>query len=419
MDTETFLKLSGELMDGFRRVRDLNDKARLESRDLSRREAAEVATIKNRIEEIRAQIPAPNGRMTQHNGRAENPSEKSDLLKPGDSVRSWLRENGHIRPGGFDEPERLSFGAMVRGAVTGNWKDAEAEQRALSGAALGGGGYLLGPELASNVIDRVRNQMRVMQAGATTVPMTTEQLYAARLSGGTTPVSWHSEGDPVSSSDMEFERITFQAKTLPVIVKISAELFEDLSAEASATIEREISTALSLELDRVCLRGTGSDPEPRGILNQADVTLTALGTGSGATLASWDTIVDAVSVVRGYNIEPSSILWASRTQQTIDKLKTSLGAYIEPPSSLDGISRLTTNQIPTDLTVGEKSDCSEVYVGRWSDVLVGVRTDMRFNVRVLNERFIDNLQYGLLVYLRADVQLAHPKAFNVVTGVRA
>jgi HK97 family phage major capsid protein len=70
------------------------------------------------------------------------------------------------------------------------------------------------------------------------------------------------------------------------------------------------------------------------------------------------------------------------------------------------------------LTAGANSDASEIYVGRWSDLLVGIRTDLRFQVRVLNERFIDNLQYGLLCYLRADVALAHPAAFNVVTGAR-
>lgn len=419
MDTDTFLKLSGDLNSNWKRLRDLTSTAEAEKRDLSRRESAEVEKIKRRVDEIRAKLPQTEGRMTQHGARGDQVAEKSDALRPEERVENWMRERGKIPTGDFDAPDRLSFGKMVRGAVTGNWADAEAEQRALSESALGGGGYLLGPQLSSSVIDRCRNAMQVMKAGATTVPLSTEVTYMARLAGGTTPVSWHAEAGLVDTSDMEFERVVFQPKTLPVIVKISAELFEDLSSEASAAIEHEISTALSLELDRACLRGSGSDPEPKGVRNQTDVTITALGTGSGAVLSSWDTIVDAVSVVRAQNIEPSAILWSSRTQQSIDKLKTSLGNYIEPPSSIAEISRLTTNQIPTNLTVGSSSDCSEVYVGRWSDVLVGLRTDMRFNVRVLNERYIDNLQYGLLVYLRADVQLAHPKAFNVLTGVRA
>jgi hypothetical protein len=51
------------------------------------------------------------------------------------------------------------------------------------------------------------------------------------------------------------------------------------------------------------------------------------------------------------------------------------------------------------------------------ELLVGIRTDLRFQVRVLTERFADTLEVGLLTYLRADVQLQHPEGFNVITGV--
>jgi hypothetical protein len=50
--------------------------------------------------------------------------------------------------------------------------------------------------------------------------------------------------------------------------------------------------------------------------------------------------------------------------------------------------------------------------------MVGIRTD--FTLRFLGERYLaDNLQYAFLAYLRADVQVAQPTAFNVDTGVRA
>jgi HK97 family phage major capsid protein len=285
----------------------------------------------------------------------------------------------------------------------------------MSENVLADGGYALGPELSARVIDRVRNAMQVMKAGATTVPMTTQQMYLARMAGGA-DVSWKVEGSPIADSTPTFERITLTAKTLPVLVKISAELFEDASPEAMDTIERELSLALSLELDRACLRGSGVDPEPTGIRNTSGVTLTSLG-ANGAT-PGWDNVIDAVAAVRAANIEPDGILWASRTQQTMDKLKDGMNRYLEPPSSLATVPRLVTNQIPVDLAAGTNSDASEIYVGRWTDLLVGIRTDMRFQVRVLNERYIDNLQYGLLCYLRADVALAHPQAFNVLTGVR-
>jgi HK97 family phage major capsid protein len=122
--------------------------------------------------------------------------------------------------------------------------------------------------------------------------------------------------------------------------------------------------------------------------------------------------------VRALNLEPSAILWSSRTATQLAKVKLSTGEYYPPVPALAGIPRLVTNQIPNNITVGSSSDTSEIYCGDFSQLLVGIRTDLRFSVQVLNERFADNLQVGLLTYLRADVQLQHPEGFTIVTGVR-
>ena len=37
--------------------------------------------------------------------------------------------------------------------------------------------------------------------------------------------------------------------------------------------------------------------------------------------------------------------------------------------------------------------------------------------RALRERYADSLQYGLLAYLRADIALAHPRAFCAIKGI--
>src|SRR5439155_19077547 len=115
------------------------------------------------------------------------------------------------------------------------------------------------------------------------------------------------------------DRVTFTARTLPIMVKLSRELFEDMKPEAAAGIENEIAQALSLELDRACLRGTGTPPEPKGIKNQSGVTTQSLG-ASGAT-PSWDNVIDGVANVRGLNLEPSAILWSSRTATQLSKIK--------------------------------------------------------------------------------------------------
>jgi HK97 family phage major capsid protein len=166
------------------------------------------------------------------------------------------------------------------------------------------------------------------------------------------------------------------------------------------------------------LRGTGSAPEPRGVLNQSGVTLTAHG-ANGTAITNYDFWLDAVGTVRGNNFEPNAQIQAPRSATSLSKLKeATTNAYMAPPAGLAGIPRLNTKQIPINLTVGTSTDCSEIYTGDWSQLMVGIRTD--FQLLFLRERFVaDNLQYAFLAYLRADVQLAQPAAFNVDTGVRA
>jgi len=414
------LALKRELQAKSTRLAEIVDDAKRAGRSLSRRESAEVARLSQEAAELGARVPKFNPRAAQgwrDNALAGGDETSSVTLRPEERMADWCRDRGRAGAIGLDEPGHLSLGKMVRGAVTGSWADAKDEKRALSESALADGGYLLAPGLASQVIDRVRNNMAVMKLGAQTVPMQSPQLYMARLDSGDPP-HWKAEADPIVDSSPEFSRLVFNAHTLPVEIRISAELFDDLSPEATDVIEREISLSLSLELDRACLRGSGIDPEPLGILGQSGVTLTSLG-ASGAMPNYWDTLVDAVSVVRGYNIEPDGVIWSSRTEQYHEKLKNSIGAYVEPPFGIAQVPRVVSNQIPNNITVGSSSSCSEIYVGRWSDVLVGIRDDMRFNIRVLDQRYIDTLSYAFLCWIRADVQLAHPQAFNVVTGVTA
>lgn len=407
------------LIEEMRAILDRADRAG--RRNLTHAEQRDYQRLESRVDQLSKQLgPRFDPRFAQGDPILDvgDVDDGSPVLGPEQRMSDWLRATGRPQPAFLDEledPERFSVGRILRGIATSRWDGAELERRALSEGTDAAGGFLVPEPLAAQLIDRVRNATRAFQAGARTVPMTVDQLSIARLTGGAS-VAWKSEGSAITESNLTFDRVTFTARTLPILVKVSQELFEDLSAEAAALIENEIAAALALELDRVILRGSGTAPEPKGIRNHSGVTVQSLG-ANGATV-TWDHVIDAVANVRNQNHEPNAILWSSRTQQSLDKTKDAQSRYLEPPSSIAPIRRFTSNQVPNNLTVGTSNDCSEIYTGRWSECLVGIRTDLRFRTRVLKERFADNLQIGLLAYLRADVQLAHGEGFNVTTGVR-
>ncbi|MET8683339.1 phage major capsid protein [Streptomyces sp. NPDC004732] len=357
--------------------------------------------------------PASRGNAGGHSLRG------AEVLRKDESFVQWSRDNGH----GGREHEGLNFDKYVKGLVTGEWKDADAERKALSEGTLSAGGYLVPTPLAGNVIDLARNQSRVFQAGAQLVPMTAQTLKIARLTGEGTP-AWRAENAAITPGDLTFDSVTFTARSMARLVVISRELFEDSNPAASGVIANAFAAQIALELDRAALRGSGTAPEPRGILNQSGVTLTSHGT-NGSTIGSppsagvmgWEFLVQAAGAVENNNFTPNAQVMAPRTNQSLSLLRDTTNQYIAPPGYLNNTPRLVTKQVPTNLTVGSSSDASEVYTGQWNMLGIGIRTS--FELEFLRERYADNLQVGILAHLRADVQVFQPGAFAVDLGVRS
>jgi HK97 family phage major capsid protein len=343
------------------------------------------------------------------------PAPRGPVLTREQNVTDWAQTRGLFQPGAEDRP--TSFDRYLRGIVSGNWDGAE-QERAMSEGTLTAGGHLVPTPLSSRVIDLARNAMRVMQAGAVTVPMTAQTLKLARLTGEGTP-GWKNEGAAITATaDLAFDSVTFTARTLTRVVTLSAELFEDADPSSEDVIANSFAAQVALELDRTALRGSGSAPEPRGVLNTSGITTTTHG-ANGALITNYDFHLDGVGAVRNSNFEPNAQIQAPRTATSLSKLKeATTNAYMAPPAGLADIPRLNTKQIPINLTVGTSTDCTELYTAQWDQLMVGIRTD--FQLLFLRERYLaDTLSYAFLAYLRADVQLAQPAAFVVDTGVRS
>jgi HK97 family phage major capsid protein len=154
------------------------------------------------------------------------------------------------------------------------------------------------------------------------------------------------------------------------------------------------------------------------VLNQSGVT--TITNGANGTAFAMAMLTAALSAVRDANFsaDACSFIFASRTQKSLDGLVDSTGQPLRQPESVGAVPKLTSNQIPVNLTVGSSTDCSEIYCGKWDELVIGMRPTIGLRVKVLEERYADTLQVGLLAWLRADVQLLHPAAFAVSTGIR-
>jgi HK97 family phage major capsid protein len=374
--------------------------AEVASYDAADAEFHAVAAEVERLEVIEAQA------RRDEIARGDGPVGASDgpLLAP------EQRMAGH--PAAAGEHTGLQLGKLVRGLFSGEWREADRERRAMSEGILADGGHLVPSPLAAQILDLARSRARVFEAGARTVPMTSSTLKVPRQASDPTPV-WMAENATQPEAAMTFDAVTLTARTLRCLVRASIELLED-TADMEGVIRTAFANAFALELDRVALRGSGTNPEPRGVRNTSGVTITAFGGANGAAATNHDLLVDAAQTVAASNFEPTAGIASPRFATSLAKLKDSTGQPLRAPDGLPRI--LASNQVPTNLTTGTSTDTSEVYIGDWTQLWVGLRTT--FTLLPLRERYIDSAQFGFFAFLRADVAVVRPQAFNVLTGVR-
>jgi HK97 family phage major capsid protein len=321
---------------------------------------------------------------------------------------------GFARARGMVDPadETLSLRKALRGVILGDWDGADAEKRAMSEAVLAGGGYLLPTVLSTEIIDLARNEAQVLRAGARVFPMAQKRVDVAKWVGDPS-LAWHTEAAVISPSDATIGKITLDAKALAGLTLVSRELLEDAS-NVDTELRQAFASVLALKVDQAALYGTGTDPEPRGVKNTVGVLTASMG-ANGAALTNYDPVIDAVGTLRDNNEGPSAVIYSPRTGRTLAKLKDTTNQPLAVPDYLDGVRRLETNQVPNNLTQGTSSLASDVFTADWSQLYVGVRTQLQ--ITVLAEKYADTGNIGVLSWYRGDIQVARPKAFHVTSGV--
>ena len=377
-------------------------KAAAESRELSELERNRVTEIQTKSAEIQAAaVDASEGRRAFLAGVEKSDRKSGLVLKSGDSFAD------HFKAG--DEPE-LSLAKSLRGYLTGEWDGAELERKAMASSALGA---ILPTPIGNQIIDLARNASTVIRAGAVTVPMTTATLKLARLTGDVT-AGWYSEAGTISESDGTLDSVTLTARKMACLVRINREILEDSAPGVDSIIRNSVAQAMALELDRIALVGTGTAPQPRGLQNVSGInTVTAVGTP-----ADYGKMLDAVFAVRLANYEPNAIINSVRTQKTLSKLFTGISGDKTPlmmPADYSALTRLASNQIPTNLGAGTNE--SLAFVGDFSQLMIGLRQNIIIEISNSAADVFEKDQVMLRATWRGDVQVTRATAFCLMSGI--
>jgi HK97 family phage major capsid protein len=337
--------------------------------------------------------------------RGDGQASYEDNVVKAIGLKREQRMASHIADRNFEHYD-LTPGAYLRAMVVG--AKSEAEKRALSEGTDSAGGFTVPDILSAQVIDMVRAQSTVVRAGALTVPLESDVQHIAKVISDPIP-AWRNEAAAVTEADPTFSRVTFTPRSLAVLVKVSRELLED-SLNMETLLPQIMTSAMAVELDRVALFGSGTAPEPQGVVNFSGVQEVAHNMG----LETYNTLISARTLIKTANFDGvSAYIMHPREEGVIAGFVGNDAHPLQLPPAIAEVPFLTSTSVPIDGGAG--SDEGSIITGKFDNLMIGLRHGV--TIQILKERFQDTGQYGFIAFMRADIAATHENAFCKITGI--
>jgi HK97 family phage major capsid protein len=314
---------------------------------------------------------------------------------------------------GKDTGQRVGLAAFMRGIA--GMKTTDLATKALSVGTDASGGFAVPRATFGDILAAMVPNSALLQAGASVDPVGDAKSVTTAVVNSIPTAAWRLEAGAIAESDPTFRSVVATPQSLSFRFKVSRELLQD-APNIEQALEAVIAQALAKELDRAGLRGTGTAPQPRGLLNTAGIY--TLGSGvNGASGPGFDTILSVYDdILQADAPMPTAAIMAPRSWVRLMAAVDSAGQPKQLPKALESLRMVSSSQVPINLTVGTSTDCSELYVGDFSKMSLMIRETASFEMQ--RELYAETGQIGFVGHLRADICVWYPAAFAVVTGLR-
>lgn len=397
--------------------------------DLQDRKARGGAVSEDELAEVRQQVE----NLKSHRGGSRFAGQGADRETVAAIAAGGSVQGGQLVPGDGGDPsdKQVSGGSLA------------ATYKALAEATPSAGGYLVQPEIASQITSLIRARSAVMQMLPQITPVKKELLINALSTGAAAYYVAENAAIPVSEETFS-QDVLLQPKELAALVPVSNRLLRDAAQnpDLEQTLRTDLAEVMALRQDLAFLQGTGSGGEPTGIINKSGLTpAPSLGTNGGS--ASFDNLKDLVANLRAVNAPFNRPGWIfnGRLLNSLEKLKDGQGRYLADAGLLTfdptgaggtllGYPFRTTGQIPTNLTRGSSTDTTYVlFSSDWNECWIGENEQLTIETSNAANYSTDggtswvsafqNRQTLFRAVSAHDIGLRRPQFFSVMMGVRA
>ncbi|NMM15372.1 MAG: phage major capsid protein [Rhodoferax sp.] len=321
----------------------------------------------------------------------------------------------HYETGHSQDAGEYDIADYLRGIA--NLRTTPSVKNALSVGTDAAGGFAVPGVLMPSILSAMVPVSALLTAGAGIIPLEQgAKTFTSAAINAIPTAAWRAEGGTLATSDPTFRAVVATPRSLSFMFKVSRELLADAVGLTSA-LNQAIAQAFAKELDRAGLRGSGTAPEPRGLLNTVGIQGVTNG-AAGTPLASYANLFSAYgAILQADGPAPTAAIMSPRSLIKLGGLVSTTGEPLDVPTMLQPLKLIATSQIPNTLTVGASADCSEIYVGDFSQLYFAMRESV--SIQLLQEAYASTGEIGFACHVRADVVVNYPAAFAVVTGVRA
>ena len=423
-DTDRFGQLESQVADHDKRI-DLLERAQGEDGD----EADPVA---------------PDGETTDPEGKGKG--KDGDMDDEAEKAIALLRRKGITVPAAaavkFDKgivfagiAKMLAKGggsaflaAMEAKAIYG---ERHPVTKALSTGSGAAGGFVVPPDYVAEVIELLRAQTVVRDAGVRNLPMPRGTLTLPRQSQAAS-AGYGAELSAIPVSEQRLDQIVATYKKLTALVPISNDLMRYSDPAIDALVRDDLVQVIARREDLAFIRGDGTQDSPRGFRSFA-LAGSFLNSNFAYTQQTVNSeLAGAMSRLRSANVPQVKPCWIfhPRTELYLYSLLNQLGNYVYrdemSTGKLMGIPYKTTTQIPVNLTVGGNTSLTEVYLVEMSQAVLLDSMSMEMSVSReatyvdANGNQVSTFQQDQTLVRSIsehDFQMRHDEAIAVINGV--
>jgi HK97 family phage major capsid protein len=396
----------------------LIDRAKAENRNMTPDELSDYKALNKQLEQLNDEIELATKLDAEKRAEAgifmksqrTDATPKSEFrYSDGTPVKTFDRNRAPQKEAGVF----ADLGTFMRGVISPKVLNVD-EKRTLD-SLTGSGGYTVPENLSAEIIDMLRQDLALVNAGAVILNLKPGTSKICKIDGDVT-AQWKQQAADINLSDPTITDITIVPKTVIALTKLSAELMTD-SLNIGEAIKKSMTGAIRRAVEDAAFSGLGGTSyAPVGIDNTSGILEYWLGT-NGTALSSFAPLNAVDYQLRSRGVKPSGIITSPGGHAAIMGLIDSTsGQPLQPPKNIASLPIFTSPSISEALTRGTSTtSTTSLYMGNWSDLLIAILEDIE--IIIDSSVFRTSNSIAFMAKMRVDFALQHPASIARLSGI--